>query len=383
MNLSFKENFISTKEAGESSGYTPDYVARLIRSGKIVGQKIGHSWFVDRDSFNLFLADKHTQQRDTKISQIPVLESQTSFPVSPNTQKIREKKQEISATTNIPSSWVVVENGFFSHAFALGVALTVVGFGAFGAQAIASSHVADHVAAIAQQTAEGFTIAFGAFPEQIIAKTSAMAVAVAAITSAGVPSFSEYRNPIAFSSAEVARPHSFSIQHHPAAYEASTASPGAPHVTIRGTLAAASSLLVSTALTIGQGVTYLTHLAIGADVSFAYGVATVAPQSARAATLLAINMGAFLERGVARLPPLASGAYRNVTAAPAILAPALAQAFFEAEFVGIHHLVAFAENLPLSNVADFGRMTFFGFDRGLASVQVATERMFGSMPLAP
>lgn len=33
------ENLITTKEAGELSGYTPDYVSRLVRSGKISGKK--------------------------------------------------------------------------------------------------------------------------------------------------------------------------------------------------------------------------------------------------------------------------------------------------------------------------------------------------------
>src|SRR3990167_1240445 len=57
------KNFISTKVSGELSGYTSDYLARLARSGKVVGKRVGHSWFIDRESLGDFL----NQQGDRKI----------------------------------------------------------------------------------------------------------------------------------------------------------------------------------------------------------------------------------------------------------------------------------------------------------------------------
>ena len=51
----FEKNLISTKDAGELSGYSSDYLARLARSGKIDGKRIGHSWFLDKESLTSFL----------------------------------------------------------------------------------------------------------------------------------------------------------------------------------------------------------------------------------------------------------------------------------------------------------------------------------------
>ena len=59
----FEKNLITTKDAGELSGYTSDYLARLARSGKIVGTRIGHSWLIDKESLTHFL----DQQGNRKI----------------------------------------------------------------------------------------------------------------------------------------------------------------------------------------------------------------------------------------------------------------------------------------------------------------------------
>ena len=58
MTPSLKENLITTKEAGEISGYTADYLSRLVRSGKIKGERVGHSWLLERQSLQGFL-DTH------------------------------------------------------------------------------------------------------------------------------------------------------------------------------------------------------------------------------------------------------------------------------------------------------------------------------------
>ena len=388
MDLLFKENFISTKEASKSSGYTSDYIARLIRSGKIVGQKIGHSWFVDRDSLHIFLADKNKQQKDTTVVETylpPVVypaEDNTSLPVSPNAQKIRDKIREISEKTNTPSPQVLVTGGFFNHVFALSVALFVVASGAYGAQLLSSSHVTDRIATIAQQTAEGFALAFGTFPTQMVARMGTTVTAEYAIASAGVPLFSGYRyTPIAFSSVDIALPHSFSNEAYRTTHTAAPVSFKAPHLTIQGTVAATSAFFIDTAIALAHGATGLAHLAIGSDVSFAYGVATIAPQSAQTATLFLIATGTLLEGGVAHLPALAVSTYKNATTLPAIWAPTLAQTVYETEYMGIHHLVAFAGNLSVSNVTNTSRAMYLGVGSAFASVGVATERIFGSMPL--
>ena len=55
MDSFFEKKLITTKDAAESSGYTPDYLARLVRLGKISGRRIGHSWLIDKESLAHFL----------------------------------------------------------------------------------------------------------------------------------------------------------------------------------------------------------------------------------------------------------------------------------------------------------------------------------------
>jgi len=48
-------NIISVKVAAEYSGYSPQYLRRLLRLRKLVGLKLGQVWLIDMDSFQLFL----------------------------------------------------------------------------------------------------------------------------------------------------------------------------------------------------------------------------------------------------------------------------------------------------------------------------------------
>ena len=53
-------NWISTDEAAELSGYHPEHIRRLIRDGKIQASRKGSMFWIDRESFLVFLrrADK-------------------------------------------------------------------------------------------------------------------------------------------------------------------------------------------------------------------------------------------------------------------------------------------------------------------------------------
>jgi hypothetical protein len=44
------EDWLTTYEAANVSGYNPDYIRQLIRSKKVVGRKWGPSWQVNRRS---------------------------------------------------------------------------------------------------------------------------------------------------------------------------------------------------------------------------------------------------------------------------------------------------------------------------------------------
>ena len=45
-----KDDWITTKEAAEISGYHINHVRRLIKSGEVKGQKWGRDWMVSRSS---------------------------------------------------------------------------------------------------------------------------------------------------------------------------------------------------------------------------------------------------------------------------------------------------------------------------------------------
>src|SRR6185295_8687862 len=65
----FEKQFITTKDAGELSGYSSDYLARLVRLGKITGKRFGHSWLIDSNSLLQFLET----QKNRKASYLRVL----------------------------------------------------------------------------------------------------------------------------------------------------------------------------------------------------------------------------------------------------------------------------------------------------------------------
>ena len=56
------KKYISSKDAGNISGYTNDYVARLARQGKVLGKKVGRAWYVEEESLNNFIEDNKIQK---------------------------------------------------------------------------------------------------------------------------------------------------------------------------------------------------------------------------------------------------------------------------------------------------------------------------------
>ena len=49
------EDWLTTYQAAELSGYNPDYIRQLIRAEKISGRKWGASWQVNRNSLEAYL----------------------------------------------------------------------------------------------------------------------------------------------------------------------------------------------------------------------------------------------------------------------------------------------------------------------------------------
>lgn len=56
--------WLSVSEAAEVSGYNPEYIRRLIRSGEIEARKFSIVWQVRRESLHSYI--KNAQKKDDK-----------------------------------------------------------------------------------------------------------------------------------------------------------------------------------------------------------------------------------------------------------------------------------------------------------------------------
>ena len=50
-------NLISVKDAAECSGYSLQYIRRLLCLEKLAGLKLGQQWLIEMDSFEAYLAN--------------------------------------------------------------------------------------------------------------------------------------------------------------------------------------------------------------------------------------------------------------------------------------------------------------------------------------
>ena len=54
------QKHISVQSAADATGYSTQYLRRLLRAGTLVGIKIGQIWLIDIDAFEQYLARTHT-----------------------------------------------------------------------------------------------------------------------------------------------------------------------------------------------------------------------------------------------------------------------------------------------------------------------------------
>ena len=59
-------NHISVKAAAEFSGYSLQYLRRLLRCGRLAGFKIGQVWLIDKSAFEAYL-EKAIQATDRRF----------------------------------------------------------------------------------------------------------------------------------------------------------------------------------------------------------------------------------------------------------------------------------------------------------------------------
>jgi hypothetical protein len=63
------KRYISTRRAAREHGYHSDYMGQLIRGGKVAGQKVGRSWYIDEQSLAVYLG-KEAPPRPAPVPEV-------------------------------------------------------------------------------------------------------------------------------------------------------------------------------------------------------------------------------------------------------------------------------------------------------------------------
>jgi hypothetical protein len=367
MDTFLKENLITTKNAAELSGYTSDYLARLARSGKIVGKKIGHSWLVDTES----LARFSEEQGDRKIDYSREL-------ARTREAEYRAHHSLLNQVTNVPvqtryiSQLDVAKSPLRSNIFAFSVAALVLISAAFVARAGVIQRLAEGTGSLAFGIASGFSEVSGDISSYIVSRAGAMDDGIRA-QSANAIAYRSLSSSRTTSSPEEfnffpARPLSFFENTPTRSFTTLVSIPAAPAPTpardletLRASVSATYAFLTTPSriartladmfVAFGAAIIDTAHFAIRADVALAYTFGNIAPEGARAITALLGNTGDLLARATARVPALATSLYLRAIDAPSTLAPSIASAVFDAEYGAALRFVALADTTAARYVA--------------------------------
>jgi excisionase family DNA binding protein len=61
-------NLITVRQAAKLSGYNPDYISSLIRSGKVRGKKVGKNWLTTVEEIKAYIESVEDQAHFSKLS---------------------------------------------------------------------------------------------------------------------------------------------------------------------------------------------------------------------------------------------------------------------------------------------------------------------------
>ncbi len=86
-----KKKYISSKHAGSRCGFTHDYISRLCRQGKLEGKKVGNSWYVKEDAFEVFLK-QNTKKKQKQKKELSQKQKQEYNKFQKNPQTLKNKK---------------------------------------------------------------------------------------------------------------------------------------------------------------------------------------------------------------------------------------------------------------------------------------------------
>jgi hypothetical protein len=417
---------ISTRNASLLSGYTRDYIARLLRLRKISGEKIGRGWLVDKRSLEFFLDQRH--HRKGKHRRKPASDRGLSnHAVSLGSLALNGHDAEL--TDRLPSALGL--NSFRERAVALLTAVLVISFAAFSSQ---TPLFEQRGVAVFQNVARGF-INGGEVRSHVSADSVAAQYKIDGLSHVSLiqsswpqPLFGTFFRtpPPGFSSTKffnydlrqgtffeskvrsivlsiftrITHPsiaaaviihtyiaiggHAYTVINGSLlAYRSlvDTMGTGAFQLAFgaRGLLTVAPKFVAKLNFAFGQAVIDAAHGAIHADVTLAYAIAAAAPESARVTVTFIGNVGDILAGATARAPALAFSGSVAARNAAARITSSLSESIFDAAYSQATRLVAFASRVTahyLSFIYDTGGLAYEG------ARNVRHSMLFGGQLLA-
>lgn len=88
------KRYISSRRAGQEHRYHADYIGQLIRSGKVVGTKVGRAWYVEAASLAEYLG-KETPKTEGKVERVVegvVIEEKVAEPEAAPAEELEERR---------------------------------------------------------------------------------------------------------------------------------------------------------------------------------------------------------------------------------------------------------------------------------------------------
>ncbi|MEK7114060.1 MAG: helix-turn-helix domain-containing protein, partial [Patescibacteria group bacterium] len=309
MDTLFDKNFITTKNAGELSGYTSDYLARLARSGKIIGRRVGHSWLIDSESLTRFLDEQGSRKIDYARALARAREAEYRAHRFPLHRVLNAPLHTLHKSIGQQMS-LMSDRPLWGQVLALSLATAVVVSGAFAARAVTVSQLAHQAAVIVREAASGFSDTFGGIPSRIASRIDAVRIEVNEIAprvvtksalALALRNFSEAKlslltdldfSPLPLAIVSTHReprvtsfPSTISFSVTPITFKnvQTAARDVYAFITSLPLLFAETPHLVNQAnLAFGTAIIEATHAAIRADVAISYGVAEMSPRIAGA-----------------------------------------------------------------------------------------------------
>ena len=116
--------FISTRRAAKLHKYHSDYIGQLIRAKKVVGQKVGRSWYVDAKSLDAYFAKEgnapasHRQEPRLAVEPVQTIEEAVAPEAEPEPEPEPEPIQVVAVEEPAEAVEEVVEEPIVAEVIA-------------------------------------------------------------------------------------------------------------------------------------------------------------------------------------------------------------------------------------------------------------------------